>query len=834
MKSVQRVVSDGTLKIVDLSISYFDRSEIAVYINAKLYTDWRWASDVENRIIFNSPIPAGVEVLIKRTTDISKLRHYFSKGSAFTAEALDEDLQQVLHIAQEATEADLTGNFFTDIDMHGHRVKNIGQAVDDSDALTLRQYKQDAQGAWAARNQAEQFKNEAASYAGSAQTSANKAAASAQDSLAAASSAQTYATSAAASASAAAQSATNAAAVAASAAQSATNAAASFDAFDDRYLGSKASDPTTDNDGNALQVGALYWNTNANEMRVWNGSSWRTAAGSLVGNADTATRLQTARTITIGNTGKRFDGSADVSWSLAEIGGDASLTNYLPAGTGAVVRTVQDKMREVVSVKDFGAVCDGVADDTAAIQRCCTNGGVYYIPSNSVIRLTAPITISKPTSFVGDGCVAYTGLNETAANVRGPGAWFHLDHTGKGFVIDGTSGTSDSIAIIRFSGCGTFRNQPTPGAGSFTPTANDWDFDVADVEFEFDDFIALNPTKFFTASLTRGGRLRFSNVRGQPLQYGIYIDKAYDLCYMDVHFWPYWSLNTNVRAYTLANLYALVTGRVDGLLLHRFFTIFHYIGWNVIDSGSGTTNGAHCDWVYLDNGTRGLLISASGATINASEFTAYGRPNVTSYGMEVAGSNNQVTIGFGNFDTFHNQAIYLYGTGNRVQIATPKFTNYSYVGVGPGVVVGAGNSLVFNGPVKDTPLAGRFLLAGAGLFNTTDQWTTYTPAVTAGTGSITTLGAVSAKYRVHGDMVDVTFSIEIKTNGTGKDSLQFTLPFTPADFAFGAGRETTATGQMCIIQATPGSATAQIWTYANRYPGGDGHAISGSISYRKQ
>ena len=44
MQSVQRVVSDGTLKIVDLSISYFDRSEIAVYINSELYTAWRWAS----------------------------------------------------------------------------------------------------------------------------------------------------------------------------------------------------------------------------------------------------------------------------------------------------------------------------------------------------------------------------------------------------------------------------------------------------------------------------------------------------------------------------------------------------------------------------------------------------------------------------------------------------------------------------------------------------------------------------------------------------------------------------------------------------------------------
>lgn len=59
------------------------------------------------------------------------------------------------------------------------------------------------------------------------------------------------------------------------AAASATAAANSFDAFDDRYLGAKAADPTTDNDGNALITGALYWNTSAKEMRVWNGSSWQ-------------------------------------------------------------------------------------------------------------------------------------------------------------------------------------------------------------------------------------------------------------------------------------------------------------------------------------------------------------------------------------------------------------------------------------------------------------------------------------------------------------------------------------------------------------------------------
>jgi hypothetical protein len=51
-------------------------------------------------------------------------------------------------------------------------------------------------------------------------------------------------------------------------------AAASYDSFDDRYLGAKSSNPTLDNDGNALLTGALYWNTVNNEMRVYSGSAW--------------------------------------------------------------------------------------------------------------------------------------------------------------------------------------------------------------------------------------------------------------------------------------------------------------------------------------------------------------------------------------------------------------------------------------------------------------------------------------------------------------------------------------------------------------------------------
>tara|TARA_B100001057_G_scaffold108553_1_gene106375 strand:- start:5800 stop:7446 length:1647 start_codon:yes stop_codon:yes gene_type:complete len=63
----------------------------------------------------------------------------------------------------------------------------------------------------------------------------------------------------------------------------AEQAAASADSVDDIYLGSKSSNPSVDNDGNALQTGALYYNSSSTDLRVWNGSAWETAAVSTAG-----------------------------------------------------------------------------------------------------------------------------------------------------------------------------------------------------------------------------------------------------------------------------------------------------------------------------------------------------------------------------------------------------------------------------------------------------------------------------------------------------------------------------------------------------------------------
>jgi hypothetical protein len=94
---------------------------------------------------------------------------------------------------------------------------------------------------------------------------------------------------------------------------------------------------------------------------------------------------------------------------LAASGG-SDLVGFIQAGTGAAVRSVQDELRERVSVKQFEAVGDGVADDTIAFQRAINyvstlpSGGSIYIPAGRY-RLTEPLllNLTKHITVHGDG-----------------------------------------------------------------------------------------------------------------------------------------------------------------------------------------------------------------------------------------------------------------------------------------------------------------------------------------------------------------------------------------------------------------------------------------------
>ena len=82
---------------------------------------------------------------------------------------------------------------------------------------------------------------------------------------------------------------------------------------------------------------------------------------------------------------------------------DASLVSFRQAGTGAVARTAQDKMREWVSVKYFGAMGDGVTDDTAAIQNALNTGKAVYVPSGTYNISALIYTTANGQRVFGDG-----------------------------------------------------------------------------------------------------------------------------------------------------------------------------------------------------------------------------------------------------------------------------------------------------------------------------------------------------------------------------------------------------------------------------------------------
>ena len=150
----------------------------------------------------------------------------------------------------------------------------------------------------------------ASTAATTATTQATAAASSATAAAASASAAATSETNAATSETNAATSAAAASASQTAAAASAAAAAASYDTFDDRYLGSKTADPTLDNDGNALVQGALYFNSTANEMRVYDGANWIAASS-----AGGVSLLNYNYTATAGQT--TFSGADDNAASLS-------------------------------------------------------------------------------------------------------------------------------------------------------------------------------------------------------------------------------------------------------------------------------------------------------------------------------------------------------------------------------------------------------------------------------------------------------------------------------------------------------------------------------------
>jgi hypothetical protein len=225
--------------------------------------------------------------------------------------------------------------------------------------------------------------------------------------------ATTKATEAATSATNAATSETNAASSAASAQVSKDAALAALDSFDDRYLGQKATDPTVDNDGNALVSGALYFNTTDDVMKVYDGSQWVAAYASLSGAVLQANNLSDLSNVVTSRTNLGL-GSAATTDSTA----------YATAAQGALADTATQPSdlgtAATTAASDYATAAQGVKAD-ASVQATATTGQANLPSGTTAQRTSGPIAgamrfNSTDTSFEGYNGTEWGSIGGGAAD----------------------------------------------------------------------------------------------------------------------------------------------------------------------------------------------------------------------------------------------------------------------------------------------------------------------------------------------------------------------------------------------------------------------------------
>jgi hypothetical protein len=311
---------------------------------------------------------------------------------------------------------------------------------------------------------------DAANQASVASDKAAQAASSATAAAGSATSAATSASDASTSAIASASSATSATNSATSATNSATAAAASYDSFDDRYLGAKSSDPSTDNDGDALVVGALYFNTTTNIMMTYTGSAWQSIATGGAGllasnNLSDVQSASTSRT----NLG-------------VAIGTDVQAFSSVLAGTTASYTTAEETKLAGI---ETGATADQTAAQIKTAYESNADTNAFTDADHTKLDgIEASADVTDGTNVTAAGAL----MDSEVTNLAQVKAFSSADYAtaAQGALADSATQPATTVAKTSSTGSAvmpsgtTAQRNGSPGAGNLRFNTTDTSFEGYD------------------------------------------------------------------------------------------------------------------------------------------------------------------------------------------------------------------------------------------------------------------------------------------------------------------------------------------------------------------
>lgn len=413
---------NGSTTNFPFSFGYLSRDHITVKVNS-VPVSFTWLSDFSVQVI---PAPAaGTIVEIRRNTPLNQPAVDWVDGSTLTEADMDLDSvfnlyanQEARDISDQSLQLDSEGIW----DGKGRQTRNFGTPVDNT-GLVTKGYFDDVYkpSLDALVDQAEDARDAAQGYATDAENSADEA-------------------------------------------------AALVGFYRGQYLGPLTSDPVVDGNGQPVTPGDLYFNTTVNEMRVYSSQENWIPAGSAVEGVLSRPPGNVPIIATAGQTTFTVLGGYDVGFILVLLNGvaqsspdvntsdgstivfseplaagdevdyfafgtfvaanaipaagsvtDESLSStpsvlsaiveklkFLANAVGSVFRSLRDKLSDEVDLRDFGAVGDGVTDDTTAVQKffdhLASTGKRGR--GDGVFLTTAPINLDSPAKgfrFTGSG-----------------------------------------------------------------------------------------------------------------------------------------------------------------------------------------------------------------------------------------------------------------------------------------------------------------------------------------------------------------------------------------------------------------------------------------------